>query len=139
MSIRDRILARRDLDELRAERNLTGLADALNADPEMKVQQRFVTERGVMSCCPDGNAILDALDAAAPQNSAVRRAVGFLRQEAGLDVGDPYTQRMIDELSRLGVLSADQAAQLKALALKPVYVDRLEVEAALYNRDTTEK
>lgn len=139
MSIRERILARRDLDQLRAARDLDGLTAALNADPEMTVQQRFVTARAVMAGCPDGNAILDALDAAAPQNSAVRRALAFLQQEAGLDVGDPYTQHMIGELARAGALTGDQAAQLKALALKPVYVDRLEVEAALYNRDTTEK
>jgi len=138
-TIRDRILARRYLDELRAARDLDGLAAALNAEPEMTVQQRFVTARAVMAGCPDGNAILDALDAAAPQNSAVRRAVTFLQQEAGLDIGDSYTQHMIDELARINVLTTDQASQLKALALKPVYVGRLEIEAALYNPDGTEK
>jgi hypothetical protein len=139
MLIRDRIFARRDLDGLREARDLDGLAAALNAAPEMTVQPRFVTARAVMAGCPDGVAILDALDAAAPHNSAVRRAVAFLQQEAGLDVGDPYTQRMIGELADAHVLTESQAAQLKALALKPVYVDRLEIEAALYNRDTTEK
>lgn len=139
MSLRDRIHARGDLDAMRVARDLDGLVAALNSAPEMVVQQRFVTARAVMASCPDGNAILDVLDAAAPQNSAVRRALAFLQQEAGLDVGDPYTQRMIDQLALEGVLTGDQAGQLKALALKPLYVDRLEVEAAMYNPDGTEK
>lgn len=139
MSIRARIMARRDLDDLRAARDLDGLAAALNAAPAMTVQQRFITARAVMAGCPDGVDILDALDAAAAQHSAVRRAITFLQQEAGLDIGDPYTQQMIDQLAVAGVLNDDQASQLKALALKPAYVDRLAVEEALYNLDGTEK
>jgi hypothetical protein len=138
MSIRDRILARGDLEELRAARDLTGLAAALNAEGIKAPQQRFVTARAIMAECPGGVAILAALKSAAA-DPAVSWALQFLGQEAGLDVGDPYTQSMIGQLVTAGVLSAPQGEALKALALGPVIVDRLEVEAALYNRDTTEK
>lgn len=131
-SIRDRVIARPDLDAARVSRDLDVLTAALNAQPDLVVQSRFITSRGIMSCCADGNAILDALDAAATANSAVRRAVKFLEQEAGLDIGDSYTQRMVDALVEASVLTPEQGRQLKDLALKAVYVDRLEVEAALY-------
>lgn len=138
-SIRDRILARQDLADARAARDLDALAAGLNAQPESVVQSRFVTARAVMAGCADGIAILDALNDAAVQNSAVAWAVKFLGQEAGLDVGDPYTQSMIDELVKQNVLSQVQAEQLKALALRPVLVTRADVEAAMFNPDGTEK
>jgi hypothetical protein len=115
------------------------LAAALNADGLMAPQQRFITSRAVMANCADGNSILDALDAAAVQNTAVRRAVKFLEQEAGLDIADPYTQRTIGELVTAGVLSAAQGEQIKALALKPVIVGRIDIETAMYNPDGSEK
>lgn len=138
-SIRDRILARPDLADARASRDLDALAACLNTQPEMAIKQRFVTARTVMAGCADGVAILDALGAASQQNSAVAWAVKFLGQEAGLDIGDPYTQRMVDQLVTLGVLSETQGEQVKALAMQPVLVDRSDVAAAMYNPDGTEK
>lgn len=138
MSIRDRILARRDLDGLRAARDITGLTDALNAEGLKAPQQRFITARAVMATCPGGVEVLGALQSASA-NPAVGWALKFLGQEAGLDIGDPFTQGMVDQLVAGNVLTAEQGAALKAMAMKPVIVDRLEVEAALYNRDTTEK
>lgn len=138
MSIRDRVHARRDLDDYRAARDLDALTAALNAENLKALQQRFITARAVMAACPDGVAILGALQAASA-DPAVGWALKFLGQEAGLDIGDPFTQSMVDQLVAGSVLTAQQGATLKAMALKPVIVDRLEVEAALYNRDTTEK
>jgi hypothetical protein len=138
MDIRTRVHARRDLDGLRAARDITGLAEALNAEGLKAPQQRFVTARAIMAECSGGVAILAALKSAAA-DPAVGWALQFLGQEAGLDVGDPFTQGMIGQLVTAGVLTAPQGDALKALALRPVIVDRLEVEAALYNRDTTEK
>lgn len=137
--IRDRILARTDLNDLRAARDLDGLSAALNAQPELAPKSRFITERGIMAECKDGNAILDALEDAAPSNSAIRRAVGFLKQDAGLDIGAPYTLGMIQQLVAESVIPQDWADQLKALAMAPVLVSRLDVEAAMYNPDGSEK
>lgn len=138
MGIRERILARADLNALRAARDITALAAALNAEGLTAPQQRFITARGVMSGCADGVAILTALEAATA-NNAVAWALKFLGQESGLDVGDPYTQGMIDQLVTGGVLTAAHGDQLKALALAPVVVTQGQVAQAMYNPDGTEK
>lgn len=138
-SIRDRILARPDLAEAYAARDLDALTDGLNSQPELDVRPRFITARAVMAACADGVAILDALSTSAQQNSAVAWAMKFLGQDAGLDIGDPYTQGMVDKLVVLGVLSSAQGEQVKALAMQPVLLSRQDVEAAMFNPDGTEK
>ena len=138
MDIRTRILARRDLDELRASRNLDALASALNAEELMAPQQRFITARAVMATCADGLNILDALEAASG-NRAVAWALKFLSQEARLDIGDPYTQGMIDQLVVDSVLTQAQGDALKAMALQAVIVTRDQVNGAMFNDDGTDK
>ena len=142
MDIRARILARPDLADLRAARDLDKLAAALNAEGLMAPQQRFITARAVMAECPGGVGILVALEGAKAHpavGQAVTWALTFLGQSAGLDIGDTYTQGMVDTLATLGVLTKLQAEALKSMALQPVTVHRLEVEAAMYNPDGTEK
>lgn len=139
MNIRERILARPDLDDLRTARDLDGLAAALNVQPAQELQPRFVTARTILAECADGSGILDALTAAAEQVSAVKWALNFLGKDSGLDVGNPATQGMIDQLAAAGVLSAGQAATLKDLALQPIVVTRDQVNAAMYNPDGSEK
>lgn len=140
MSIRDRILARRDLDELRAARDITGLAAALNADAPMEFRPRYITARAVMAECAGGAAILDALTAIASSNSAVSWAMKFIGQEAGLNIGDPYTLGMVDQLVTAGALTAAQGDALKALAKQqPVLVTQEQVAQAMYHDDGTEK
>jgi len=95
------------------------VADLLNAQTEQMVKSRFITERGIMSRCQNGNEILDALENASANNSAIRRALKFLGQEAGLDIGDKYTQGMIARLPTDGVIDQAWADQLKSLALQP--------------------
>jgi hypothetical protein len=138
MSIRDRILARTDLADLRAARDLDKLAAALNAEGLLAPQQRFITARAVMAACPGGVEILDALENAS-SNRAVAWALKFLGQEAGLDIGDPFTQGMVGELVRLTVLTATQGNALKAMAMQPVVVTRDQVKNAMFNDDGTEK
>lgn len=142
MALRDRIIARADLADLRAVRDLDGLAAALNAEGLKTPHQRFITARAVMAGCPGGLGILAALDQARANSvvgPAVTWALTFLSQEAGLDIGDPFTQGMVDNLVALELLSDEQGAALKKMALQPVVVGRLDVEAALFNPDGTEK
>lgn len=142
MDIRTRILARVGLVDLRAARDLDGLAAALNAEGLMAPRQRFITARAVMAGCQDGLMILAALEQARTHSvagNAVSWALTFLSQEAGLDIGDAFTQGMVDTVVALEILTEEQGAALKALALQPVIVTRLEVEAALFNLDGTEK
>jgi hypothetical protein len=138
MDIRARILARDDLNEHRAARNIDALAAALNAEGLLAPQQRFITARAVMAACLGGIQILDALENAS-SDRAVAWALKFLGQEAGLDIGDPFTQGKVDQLVGLTVLTAEQGAALKALALQPVVVSRDQVNAAMFNDDGTEK
>ncbi|MGG7603542.1 hypothetical protein [Massilia sp. BKSP1R2A-1] len=139
MGIRERILERADLAALRAARDIDGLAAALNVEGLLAPQQRFVTARAVMSGCPSGVAILQKLEAAASQNCAVAWAVKFLGQEAGLDIGDAFAQQMCDQLAAGGVITAGEAAELKALALHPLIVTRDQVNEAMFNPDGSEK
>lgn len=138
MSIRARILARTDLDAARAARNLDVLAAALNAENVKSVQQRFVTARAIMAECAGGVAILSALKANSA-DPAISWALQFLGQEAGLDVGDPFTQGMVDQLVTGAVLTAAQGSALKAMAMQPLIVTREQVNAAMYNDNGTEK
>jgi hypothetical protein len=138
MDIRARILARPDLDELRAARDLDEITTKLNEEGLLAPRQRFVTARAVRTL-PAGKAILAAFKAARNADADIDLAYTFLMQEAGLDIGDATTLALIDGLVTQSILTAAQGVQLKSLAMFPVVVDRLEVEAALYNRDTTEK
>lgn len=138
MSLRDRILARRDLDELRAARDITALAAALNADAPMVMVERFVTGRTILAECEDGAGILSAL-AAASILPAVEWALKFLADASGLDVGNARTQQMIDQLEAGEVLTESQASQLKALALRPDLATQEQVASEMYEIDGTEK
>jgi len=142
MDIRTRILARDDLAGLRAARDLDKLADALNAEGVMAPQKRFITARAVMAACPGGIGILAALEGAREHSvigKAVSWALTFLGQEAGLDIGDPFTQEMIDHAATFEILTEEESAALKALALQPVVVTRDQVNAAMFNPDGSEK
>jgi hypothetical protein len=137
-STRERILARPDLAEARAARDLDALAAGLNEQPETVLQPRYVTARTILAECADGPTILAALDAAAISNTAVKYAVQFLGQESGLDVGNAVTQGMLDTLVP-SVLTKAQADQVKGMAMLPQLVTRADVEAAMFNPDGTEK
>lgn len=138
MSIRDRILARADLAGAHATRDLDALAAGLNAQPVKVLQPRYITARTILAECPEGGLILAALDSAAAANAAVKYAVRFLGQDSGLNVGDAVTQGMLDSMVGT-VLTQAQADQVKALAMLPELVTRMDVEAAMFNPDGTEK
>lgn len=138
-AVRAAVLTRRDLDELRAVRDIDGLAAALNAIPLQAMQPRFITARTILAECADGGAILDALTAAGEGISTVKWALTFLSQDSGLDVGHPATHAMIDQLAAGGLLPAAHGAALKALAVLPLSVTAQLVAEATYNPDGTEK
>jgi hypothetical protein len=138
MTTRDRILARADLNAMRAARDITGLAAALNAENLMAIGPCFVTFRGILTGCGAlGSGIVAALKGAAA-DPAIGVAVDFLKQKAGLDVGDPYTQGEIDKMVP-SVLTAPQALALKAIAMQRVVVTQEQVALEMYNPDGTEK
>jgi hypothetical protein len=98
-----------------AAQDYAGLAAALNA-PAARPFSRLVNARTVMAEVTNGAAILDKLEAAAAQFSAVRWALVFLKSEEGLDVGHPMARAQLDGLAGAGVLAGDEAEALKGMA-----------------------
>lgn len=139
MGIRERILARRDLDHLRAARDLDKLAVALNAEGLRARGERYITMRTILGECQHGREIVIALRTAAPSDPIVDESVHFLRDDSGFDVGHPNTAADLDRLVDAGVLRPEWRDELRALALVPVIVTRGEVNEAMFNPDGSEK
>lgn len=139
-TIYERVHARRDLDALRAAREITGVAAALNAEVLYVPRPCFITARAILTAnSKEGRAILQALRSAEAQDIGVEFANLFLGQGAGVDIGDPNMWVELDHLVGAKVLSEAQAALLKALSLVPLVVTQEQVANELYNPDGTEK
>lgn len=78
----------------------------------------------------DGPAVLDALDSLRTSNPAVRWG-WVLLERSELDFGSQVTRQLIDSLAVGGVMTAEQADKLKALAVVPAPVGVQEVVAAM--------
>lgn len=132
MTLREEILARTDCAAAVEARDLDAIAAIVSAG-RMSMQPRFITARTILAeCGAAGPAILDALEAAATVSSAVKWAVKFLGDDSGIDVGNPATQYMVDQLAAGGALTVAQAGILNSMAMQPAPVSRLDVEAALF-------
>lgn len=88
----------------------------LNEQTETMTKSRMVTARAILAECAEGATILDKLEAASASSSAVKWAVKFLGQEAGIDVGMTATQGMISQLVAGAILTAAEGDQLKNMA-----------------------
>lgn len=99
------------------------VVNLLNDLTETMVKPRMITARGILSDYPGGPtvaaAVLDKLKAATASISALNWAFGFLTTPEGLDIGNPATQGMLDQLATSAVITTDEAANLKALAIQP--------------------
>lgn len=143
MSLKDEILARSDCAAAVAARDITQIAQTVS-NGRTATQSRFVTARTILAECTNGGAILDKLNAASsngalPYASSVGWAMKFLSQEGGLDVGNPVTQGLIDQLVLDGQLDAAQGSALKAMAVMPAPVSQSDVAEALYSADGSAK
>lgn len=136
--IRDAIEADPALQALAAAGNTQAIADALSAG-RTKVVSHFASERGILERFPlgpiAGDALLTKLDTFAatahPMASIVKRAMKFLGQPEGLDLGSPATQGLLDQLALGGVMTAEERAGLRAMATVADPVTHTEVGAAL--------
>lgn len=132
------IAASPQLQALAAAGNTQGIADALSAG-RTKVQSHFASERGILERFPAGplagDALLAKLEAFAatahPMARIVGRALKFLAQPEGLDIGSPATQGLLDSLAAGGVITADERAGLAAMATVADPVSHADVGAAL--------
>jgi len=140
-SIRDRILSLTALVPARLNRNLDALTAGLNASPIKVLSNRYINAQNILSECADGADIISRLNGAATTNSTVKYVMLTLVQDKGLNAGDPTIQALWDTLATglVPVLTTSHAAQLKNLAMLPQMVTRVDVEAAMYNPDGTEK
>jgi hypothetical protein len=139
MDIKARILARRDLDELRAVREIDALAAALNTEGLTAPTSRYVTMRTILAECPSGREIVTALRQAAAVDPIVDESVNFLRRDSGFDIGHAETAEDIARLVDAGVFSPVWADEVHALSLRPVVVTRDQVNDAMFNPDGSEK
>lgn len=128
-------------------KNWTALASALSAAIAPRVVSRIITARGIASAYSAGpiaaEALLMKLEGAAAQmlassdvqtkviGSLLSRQLGFLKAE-GLDFGDATLRAMLDTFAAapLSIITSDEAARLKALALQPETVTPQDCEAA---------
>jgi hypothetical protein len=115
-----------------------GIADALSVG-RTKVVSHFASERGILERYPlgplAGDALLAKLEAFAatahPMARIVSRALKFLAQPEGLDIGAPATQGLLDALAAGGVITAEERAGLAQMATVADPVSHVEVGAAI--------
>jgi hypothetical protein len=138
-TIRDRILARRDLDALREAKDLDGLAAALNTEVHAVLTESWVDAPGIINRCPSGKSILRKLKAGAGADAIIEMAWQSLVFGKGLDFGAASTLNSIDEMRPALGFTDTEVAELQALGQQPVYVTREQVNDAMYNPDGSEK
>jgi hypothetical protein len=110
-----------------ATRDDVALAALINTENGTKVISRFCNERTILSNYADGPIAADALlttleNYAAetqPLSSIVRRALRYVQQPDGLDLGAVATIEMLGALAQYGVITADQLSKLTAIATIP--------------------
>lgn len=85
----------------------------------------FVSERGMIAKYPHGPIASDALlvklevFSETPNNSLasiVKRAIRFLRQSEGLNIGEPMTRFLIAQLVTAGVLTSEEGDGLNQMS-----------------------
>lgn len=147
--IRAAVTADQALLDMAAAGNTQGIADALSVG-RTRVASRLISARGIAAGYPGGPAAAevvllklegarDALMASADQSSKVlgsllKRQLGFLAAD-GLDLGDAALRGMLDQFAAAGILTTDDAANLKALALVADPVAEWDVRCAVYAAD----
>lgn len=141
--IRDAIAASPELQALGT--NTQAIADALSVGRK-RVVPRMTSARGLAELMPGGpvaaEVVLMKLESAAASmlqsadqqqrvlGSLLHRQLGFLAGE-GLDFGSAALRGMLDQFVGMGILTADEVAGLKAIALVDDPVTHTQVGAAL--------
>lgn len=119
-------------------RTLQAIANVLSVG-RTKVVSHFASERGILERFPGGPVAADALlakleafaEAAQPLSRITGRAIRFLRQPEGLDIGSPATQAMLGAITQEAVITPEEFAGLRAMATRPDPITDGQVAAAL--------
>ena len=136
--IRAAIAASPELTALAAAGNTQAIADALSAG-RTKLVSHFASERGVLERFPAGplaaDALMTKLDTFAatghPMASIVRRALKFLGQPEGLDIGSPATRGLLAQLAAGGVITVGERDGLATMATVSAPIYQHDVRAAI--------
>lgn len=99
----------------------------INAKNRTRLVSHFASERGILDRHPSGPLAADALLAkleafaqtAHPMAGIVKRALKFLAQPEGIDLGAGGTQQMLGALAQGGAITATELAGLRAMATQP--------------------
>ena len=111
-------------------RNDAAVADYLSTGLT-KLGAVNVTSNAIMAAMgAAGATALDKLEAAASSSPPVKWAMRAITT-IGLNAGDPVTQGLLDQLATGGVITAAEAASLKALGVVPVTIPFAAISAAL--------
>ena len=110
-----------------ADRDDSGLAAMLNAPRGTRTVSRLCNERTILTYFSGGpiaaDAVLTKLEAYAassgPLSSITARAMRYVKQPDGLDLGSATTVAMLGALEQAGVVTADEVAKLTAIATEP--------------------
>lgn len=133
-AINAKVLADPLFDALVSDRRDTEITAALNADStSYTLRSHQITERGVMAAIgvENGEALLAALEAfaastlppehpLASKHAGIKRMLGWLKTDAGLDIGGAEAQQLLGVLGQLGVINATHAGVIAALARNAV-------------------
>lgn len=123
MTLLEEIQSKCTSDDITAG-NYHVIAAKVNTPDRVRYVSTMISERGILEKYADGplaaDAVLAKLEAFAasghPLASIVKRALKFLANPEGLDIGSSATQALIAQLGAGGVLTTDEANKLKALA-----------------------
>lgn len=109
-----------------------GVADLISATLPTVTVDTYADELSILSVLgpTDGNTALSAVEAAALSNPLLARVVRILRTDKGLNLGDPATQAMLDQLQAGGVLQAGWVTALKDHATRPQVISPGQVTSA---------
>lgn len=115
--------------------------------PGIALRESFVTERGVVAALGvlDGEQFLTALESfagaaltsehpLAPYQPGIARQLAWLKRD-GIDVGSTPARDLLDALAAAGVINAEHAAVIKALAEVRTPVADMDVRRAIWNDD----
>jgi hypothetical protein len=70
--------------------------------------------------------------------SLLARQLAFFNTDAGLDFGDTTLRGMIDQFAQMGLITADEASKMKAIAMQPAPLQGWQVDRALTGDATGE-
>jgi len=99
----------------------SAIADIFNASSGTRLVERYENAIGIMSAlgAVTGAAILEKLDQAKAGIPALKWAMLAMDDPQGINLGDPETQAMLDDLATGGVITQAEADAVKALAIQP--------------------